>query len=479
MPDPGFPAPDRHQSIGFGAPIVVLLLMLAALTGGLLQVAVDGQDRVAREASESIARAAFNTEHEALASLTRDWSWWNATLENLVFDFNEIWIEDNFGWLPDNYDVSRVYVLGPGREPLYGALEGEPVDTDSPAWHRPGLRALLDRTASLPEEPEASVSAYVELPDGIHLVCASKLLQEQAGDTSAHPPYPDKGILALTRKIDRALLDQIEADFRLPNLTLQTDPPAAGDRAALPLPGTGDQTTAYIVWDPPQPGRRLLEWLVLPLGAGFALAGIAMAVIIVRARRARLALQQAFEARVAAQNQLEHAARHDPLTDLPNRTLFLEHLSTAIAQARRDGIGFTLHSLDLDGFKPVNDTYGHPAGDELLRELAARLNRIVRGTDTLARFGGDELAVLQRSSDEPDEAVSLAARMIATVKQPFDITGGTVRITLSVGIAAGAGSAEEDAEALIRKADRALYRAKAGGGDRYAVYDPVLDSACP
>jgi len=464
-------AADKPRTIRFGVPIVLLLILLAILTGGLLQVAVHGQDRVASEASETIAAAAFNAERESLERLSRDYSWWNAAVENLVFDYSPVWVEENLDWLPENFGVSRVFVLGPKGEPIYAGLNAAPVAADDAAWSNPGLLALTARARARPDKPEESVSAYVGFADGEHLVSASKLLQE--ADTSGHPSYPDKAVLAVSYKIDEALLNRIEKNFHLSGLTVQARRPDDAALAELTLAGPGGDPLAWITWSPPQPGSRLLEWLALPLGIVFVLVAAVIGLIIARARRAGVALQRAFEARVAAQRQLEYSARHDPLTDLPNRALFLEHLTTAMAHAERYGTTFTLHYLDLDGFKEVNDTFGHPVGDDLLRELSARLRRIVRAADTIARFGGDEFAVLQRSTSNRDDADLLAQRMIDAVREPFDVAGHAVRVTLSIGIAFDTGGG--DPEQIIRKADHSLYRAKDRGGGRFEHYDPGLD----
>lgn len=363
-------------------------------------------------------------------------------------------------------------MFGPGREPTYASLDAQPIEKQDPAWRDPLFQELIARAESLPDEPEASLSAYVEFQDGLHLAAASKLLQES--DTSGHPPYPEKGILVVTKRIDEAFLNAIQTDFQLPDLRLQTTVPADTDSAAMALPGANGGTAALVSWNPPKPGTRLLEWLVLPLVLAFTLVGGLMAAIVGRARYAGQALQQAFEARIAIQKQLEYSARHDPLTELPNRALFLEYLASAMAHAERYGSRFSLHYLDLDGFKEVNDTLGHPAGDDLLRELAARLSGTVRAADTVARFGGDEFVVLQRGTSDRKAAGLLAERMIHATAQPFEIDGHAVQVTLSVGIALD--TEGDDPEEIIRQADRALYRAKHNGGNCFEFHDAALDS---
>jgi diguanylate cyclase (GGDEF)-like protein/PAS domain S-box-containing protein len=175
-----------------------------------------------------------------------------------------------------------------------------------------------------------------------------------------------------------------------------------------------------------------------------------------------------------AEERLAHLARHDPLTGLPNRLMFREGLDAALAQARR-GDGFALHCLDLDRFKEVNDTLGHPVGDALLREVAERVRAELREMDTLARLGGDEFAVIQRGAAGAEPAASLAGRIVAALSRPFDLDGHRVTIGTSVGIALAPGDALE-ADALMRDADMALYRAKAEGRGRWSFFEPEMDA---
>ncbi|HEY9214170.1 MAG TPA: diguanylate cyclase, partial [Ancylobacter sp.] len=173
--------------------------------------------------------------------------------------------------------------------------------------------------------------------------------------------------------------------------------------------------------------------------------------------------------------RINHMARHDPLTDLPNRTLFAERLRAAIERARR-GESCALLYLDLDHFKQVNDALGHSAGDALLREASGRLRSCVRTVDTVARLGGDEFAILQCASTQPADAETLAARLIAALSQPYDLDGHSVRVQASVGIAVLSGG-QEDENTLLRKADYALYQAKSQGRGSYRLFDPSMEQA--
>ncbi|HEX3939831.1 MAG TPA: EAL domain-containing protein [Xanthobacteraceae bacterium] len=171
-----------------------------------------------------------------------------------------------------------------------------------------------------------------------------------------------------------------------------------------------------------------------------------------------------------AEQRIAFLAHHDALTGLANRAALIQKIEEAAARQRRLEEPFTLLLLDLDRFKQVNDTLGHPAGDALLVEVATRLRSLLRETDVLARLGGDEFAVIQSGeSDQREAAKSLAERIIAALGQPFDIDGGNIGIGTSIGIALAA-APDSGADDLLKMADLALYRAKSSGRNGYSFF---------
>jgi diguanylate cyclase (GGDEF)-like protein/PAS domain S-box-containing protein len=175
----------------------------------------------------------------------------------------------------------------------------------------------------------------------------------------------------------------------------------------------------------------------------------------------------------AAQRRLEFEATHDALTSLPNRALFREIGERALARAGRTSEELAVLFLDLDGFKLVNDSYGHDTGDLLLGMVARRLREAVRAGDVLARLGGDEFVILCENPRGEHQMLELSERIIETVSQPFAIDGHEVRVGLSIGIAFSQGTQESIGE-LVRDADVALYRAKHEGRGRAQVFDESL-----
>jgi diguanylate cyclase (GGDEF)-like protein len=175
-----------------------------------------------------------------------------------------------------------------------------------------------------------------------------------------------------------------------------------------------------------------------------------------------------------AEARIVHMALHDTLTELPNRMLLNERLEHALTRVRRGEV-VAVHMLDLDHFKAVNDTLGHPAGDKLLKVVTDRLRALVRETDTVARIGGDEFAVVQVAIAHPEDATTLARRIVEVVSRPYDIDGHQVVIGTTVGIAMGPADGNTP-DALIRNADLALCRAKGETRNTFCFFEPEMDA---
>lgn len=172
----------------------------------------------------------------------------------------------------------------------------------------------------------------------------------------------------------------------------------------------------------------------------------------------------------AQRQRLDWLAHHDELTGLPNRSLMRDRLEQAMASADRDGHQVALHFIDADAFKDVNDAYGHAAGDELIRAVGDRLRRLVRGSDTVARMGGDEFVIVQGRVDKPVQAARLADRVIESFGLPFTVAGQEVFLTASLGIALYPSDGKTPGE-LMQAADTALYSAKQAGRERFEFFE--------
>jgi diguanylate cyclase (GGDEF)-like protein len=175
-----------------------------------------------------------------------------------------------------------------------------------------------------------------------------------------------------------------------------------------------------------------------------------------------------------AEQSIAHMARHDALTQLPNRVLLREKMAEGLASVERTGESLAVFYLDLDNFKGINDTLGHPIGDKLLGTVADRIRSVVREEDTIARLGGDEFAILQRNSD-PVAAGGLARRLVQLISEPMEIDGQEINTGVSIGIALAPGDGNA-ADHLMKCADLALYRAKAEGRGTFRFFEQDMDA---
>jgi diguanylate cyclase (GGDEF)-like protein/PAS domain S-box-containing protein len=182
-----------------------------------------------------------------------------------------------------------------------------------------------------------------------------------------------------------------------------------------------------------------------------------------------IAIKQDVSDRVRAQEKMEYLATHDPLTKLPNYTLFYDRLDHAIQKANRIDAVIGVLFLDLDGFKIVNDTFGHASGDALLKEIAGRLQATIRESDTVARVGGDEFTLILEELDKPEDAGKVANKLLGVLTDPYPIQGHEICIGASVGVSVYPRDAV-DAATLVNNADKAMYKAKQAGKNQVAFY---------
>jgi two-component system cell cycle response regulator len=179
----------------------------------------------------------------------------------------------------------------------------------------------------------------------------------------------------------------------------------------------------------------------------------------------RRAIRHAIE-RKRVERELSQLAKFDPLTGLPNRLLFRDRLAQAVQRIDRCDHVVALIFIDLDGFKAVNDRYGHTTGDRLLKAVAGRLCRLVRRTDTVARLGGDEFTIILEGLRHPGDAARVAEQALRSLREPFELGGVVIELGASLGVAI-ASHAAEIPDALTQRADAAMYRVKACGGTGY------------
>ncbi|MBI1204924.1 MAG: EAL domain-containing protein [Rhodopseudomonas sp.] len=354
----------------------------------------------------------------------------------------------NSDWLkrarPDVLDVLS-YMRGATSE-MRDALRLNPAGlTDGGAHPR---AAVFRRVAG---QPAVLAGAAVASPDGL-------------------PASLDNGapILMSVKFVDANVLADIASQLGLDHLREVDHEPIPQSDFVYQLNSPQGQTIARFAWTPKQPGAEIVH-SVVPFIA-VALAGFALLAAFVLRYMRRTATAIA-----AGESRLRHLALHDPLCGLPNRIYFGERLEAVIDNVHAQGSSAAVFYIDLDHFKDVNDTLGHPVGDELIRKVTLRLSHTLRSGDLVARLGGDEFAVISAIGGDVTKMMALAQRLIATICAPYNIGGQNIVIGASIGIAAIDKSCAGAAD-IMRYADMALYRAKNEGRNRACIYDAAMDA---
>ena len=378
-------------------------------------------------------------------------------------------------WMGSYFGFEAVYVLDPANQPRHAMEAGETVSSAAYFWVKGVVNPLVQQ---LRDEVRGLVAAGTYDDEIVSL--GVKDIVEIAGQpaiVSVKPVIPDgddvvqaagsEYLHIAVDHIDSALVTEIGEHFSLAGARYTRAAPDSAWGAGLPILNSAGDTLGYFAWDRDRPGLQLAAELA-PGGIITILLGLlALGRLLRHLRQATTSLQ-------LSEAHAQHLAYHDTLTGLTNRALFEDRLDHALASVRRGDNRLALLFIDLDRFKNINDTLGHPAGDELIRQAARRLSEIVREVDTVARLGGDEFAIIQTNIRDDRDAVRLCERILSTLNEPFDLLGEAAYVSASIGITLSLSEAA-DRDEMLRKADIALYEAKAKGRSRYEIFDGDMD----
>lgn len=404
---------------------------------------------------------------------------WDDSVINLRAQ-NDAWIADNLAeWMSQYFGHDRVYILDAHDRVVRAAARGTQVDSSTYEADKGAIGPLVTSLRAKMAKASAGMDDSTEAVTGLGTLDYVIMADGTAAIVSVRPVVPTTDAVhqapgteflhVSVRLIDQALIGEISAKYEVLALDFEGAARSGGGRSTVPLLNGAGRVIGFFTWVPEGPAFQLIKETAPAIGTALAAAGTAVYLLLRRLRR--------------TSSQLEHSkaeasflAFHDPLTKIPNRALFEDRLEQALANMRRTGRGLALHSIDLDRFKQVNDTLGHPAGDELIRAAASRLASLVDQVDTVARLGGDEFALIQFQIDDTATALALAQRIVDAFEAPFDLAGHAARISASVGVVV-ATDGGADADDLMRQADIALYEAKDAGRGRYQLFEDSLDES--
>lgn len=455
-------------AVGFAVIVVVCMGV------GRFSVDVDEQ---AQRREENIIRNGFAARTREIETQVSLLATWDDAVRHLDNAFNPDWARDNIGAvLAANEGIGTVHILNWRDEPVLGLRDGTAVGTDAFAEIRQqalpliaevrareaAARTVAGGRPTLGRPVQASSPALVH--ERLHILTATLVQPDFGRAQLSHNTAP---IIITGREVNDSFTTAFGERYLLEAMHIhEGDSRHEAGEAHVSIIDVRGRHLATIDWMPQRPGamlmQRTLPWMLLLL----APLALATGLLHWRASRAHGRLAE-------SERKSVHASLHDALTGLPNRTSFENELLAIVVEAARTKQALAVHYIDLDGFKEINDTFGHLVGDELIRATAARLSEISAGQIIVTRLGGDEFALAHRLM-AAEEAAELAEQVVDAVAVPFALSVGVKQIGCSVGVALALDEVPGPEE-LMRRADLALYRAKQEGRGCYRIFEPAMD----
>ncbi len=462
--------------IGVIVAVAIVCVIVAVLSSA------DRADDVAVQREEQLFSHALGNKGENVLREVESVATSEAAVRHIRLEFNPNWVGERVGrWLQSFFDHDYVFIFDGADRPRFASALGVVVSQSWLDAVLPDIKPVLDymrgRDEALYDAIRLTPASLTE--GGAHPQVAmigrffgrpAIIAAAAVGPADGIPASLDTTapILMSVKFIGQNLLADIGAKLNLAQLRQVGTQAAVSGNHVFQLTGPHGKLIARFAWVPKQPGAEIVQ-NVIPFIA-VALAGFALlAAFVLRYMRRTAA------AIAAGETRLRHLAMHDPLCGLPNRIFFGERLEAVIVEVRAGSSPAAVFYIDLDHFKDVNDTLGHPIGDELIRNVTSRLSQALRGDDLVARLGGDEFAVISSVGDDQSKMMSVAQRIINAICAPYSISGQNIIIGASIGIAVIDKSCAGAAD-IMRYADIALYRAKSEGRNRACIYDEEMDT---
>jgi diguanylate cyclase (GGDEF)-like protein len=460
--------------------VAILCIVVAVLTSA------HRADEVALEHEKRLLSRAIANHGEQLLRELESVSGHEEAVRRIRDQFDRDWIHNRIGlWLKHYFDHDFVFVAD-GSDTLSYALLGR--SSVEPRWFNsimPELAPTIDyiRGRAGPEPKDAIRISEPRRNSDAGQPTRVTLIQRFLG----RPAAVAATLIAPTRQIageatretvplviavkfvDEALLAEIGGRLQLNGLRVTDKRLAPPGEYSHDLTDSAGHTVMSLTWAPKRPGSEIVTSVVPFIAVAFA--GFALLATLIHGYMRRTAATIA-----QGEQRLRYLALHDPLCGLPNRNYFGERLEEVIKDVQKGAPAAAVFYIDLDHFKDVNDTLGHPVGDELIRNVTARLSGLLRPEDLVSRLGGDEFAVIITGGASIPALQRTAERIISTICASYSIGGHNILIGASIGIAIIDNRSDGAAADVMRYADMALYRAKNEGRNRACIYDAAMDA---
>jgi diguanylate cyclase (GGDEF)-like protein len=475
--DSGGALPGRYFVAQIILPTIAVLSAMAGLLGAFMFLAADRADDLAAGRQQHListvlAQNFFGIPHDQEVTTVRD----ETVLRVRAPNPDLAWIDANMGiWLYRHYGHDEVYIVDPDNRPIYAMQGGRRRALASyrhVAFVAAPLLAELRRKLRFPSTTDRAANALsptaVDLADvdGHPAIISAKPIVSDSGRIMQTPGR--EYIHISIRHLDGAFVSAMARKYELQNAYFSRVRPRSSGLRSVDLLDRTNHSLGYLIWTPFRPGTLMVQQIAPAMTAALLLVFVIAILLLKRMRKSALQLG-------AANIQAHHLAFHDTLTGLPNRALFDDRLARELGRARRENDTLALLIIDVDHFKRVNDSLGHPAGDELLSAIGSLLMRLVGPDDIVARIGGDEFAVIRYGTEAVVDVAYLCDRIAYAIGRPIDIADGKIASNVSIGIAIAPADASEPIE-LVRKADIALYDAKTSGRSCHCFFTEAMDA---
>ena len=444
----------------FAAGCGLLLAVLILLHSSLAIIAEKTNDLDNQRAAET-ARAAIATSIESLEATVTDNSVWNGAAEQIYGGIDKEWLYSTWGVVADDtHAYDGVFILDENNRILWGYLGGKPYTDTDPKVFGASFSALMAANRRPLESGEKVVSGLSRMADGPAIVAINLIRRSDGTMTGLGAKHR---YLVMTRHLTASKLHDISSTFGLAGLRIV--PAGTGAEPAESLQGAAG-SIGQLTWTPRKPGMeaaRAAAWGIRKVGGATAL------IILLFTAASAFGLYRLSKSETLARS----FALTDGLSGLPNRRALFELVQKA--KSGRGPVHKTVVYLDLDGFKEVNDIYGHATGDKLIMIVAAMLKGIMPEGALLARMGGDEFAMVLTGPEAMKPCLDFARAILDFFAKPVRIGERSLQVGASIGIAAADIKTVRSQE-LFRRADMAMYESKSAGKNRITLYDAGLDA---
>jgi diguanylate cyclase (GGDEF)-like protein len=442
-----------------GLTVIAIMAVIYVLIDGVSNGANSIDDARTRQSVE----LAFAAVIEQMESLVSDNAKWDYAVDNSYGSANQDWINDTWGEASADPNYDTVYVIDGAGNPVSGFSGGDRTDMLPNQRYGDGLQKLI---VSLPMDKTTfkTAAGFVLTQAGAAVVAVAPIL----------PYSPERSIpsdkpllLVFSKTLTPDYVSMLGERQLLKGFRLQTN--VLTGENTVPLVSSDGATIMHVVWDPRRPGDSAKAAMLLPALLSIAAVVACMGLLIGHALYFARGLRR-------SEREAWHVAHTDKLTGLPNRIALVEHATNTInANIGQGPARVSVILADIDGFKDVNDTYGHDIGDLLLIEIAKAFSEVALNYNVfVGRLGGDEFALVAQSADISTLSGQVSNDLLAALSKPFNIQGRIAHVGVSLGVSI-CGKGDADPNEIIRRADVAMYTAKAEGKNRWRVYEPDLD----